>query len=94
MNLTKVKDVQTKQSFVEALDEQLDTILYEDVETAWTTLWDTIYSSAKECFGLFTRRHRDWFNENHAHCPSGTPLWSLVYYQERCSKEHQQYRSA
>ena len=26
-----------------------------------------IYSAAMECLGPSTRRHRDWFDENHAH---------------------------
>ena len=68
MNITKLKDVPTKQSFIEALDEQLNTILlYEqDVEAAWLPLWETVYSTAMECLRPFTRRQRNWFDENHA----------------------------
>ena len=36
------------------------------MEAAWITLRDTVYSTAKECLGPFTRRHRDWFDENHS----------------------------
>ena len=68
MNITKLKDVPTKQSFVEALDEQIDTILLDeqDVEAQWITLRHTVYSIAMECLGPSTRRHRDWFDESHA----------------------------
>ena len=54
--------------FVEALDEQLDTILLDeqDVEAAWITLQDTIYSTAMEYLRLSTRTHGDRFDENHA----------------------------
>ena len=40
----KLKDIPTKQSFVEALDERLDPILLDkqDVEAVWITLWDCI----------------------------------------------------
>ena len=64
----KLKDVPTKQSFVEALNERLDNILLDvqGVEVAWITLQDTVYSTAMECLGPSTRRHRDWFDENHA----------------------------
>ena len=70
MNITKLKDIPTKQSFVEALNEQLDTILLDKqiivVEVVGITLWDTAYSTARECLGPSTRRHRGWFDENHA----------------------------
>ena len=61
----KLKAVQTKQSFV---DERVDTILLDeqDVEAAWITVQDNIHSTAMVCLGPSTRRHRDWFDENHA----------------------------
>ena len=67
LNIMKLKDIPTKQSFVEALDERLDTILLNklDVEAVWITLWDIVYSTAMECLGPSTRRHKDWFEENH-----------------------------
>ena len=53
---------------MEALDEWLDTILLneQDVEAAWITLRDTVYSTAVECLGPSARRNREWFDENHA----------------------------
>ena len=68
LNITKLKDIPTKQLFVEALDEWLHTILLDeqDVKAAWITLRDTVYSTAKECLRPSTRRCRDWFEENHA----------------------------
>ena len=36
------------------------------MEAAWTSLRDTVYRTAMECLGPPTRRHRDWFDENHA----------------------------
>ena len=67
LNNTKLKDVPTKQSFVEALDERLGAIFFyeQDVEAAWITLRDTIYCTDIECLGPSTRRHRDWFDESH-----------------------------
>ena len=67
-NITQLKDVQTKQSFVEALDERLDTIFLneQDVEAAWIILRDTVYSTVMECLGSSTKRHRNWFDAYHA----------------------------
>ena len=64
LNTTKLKDVPTKQ----LLDERLDTIILDeqDGEVAWITLRDTDYSTAMECLGPSTKRHRDRFDENHA----------------------------
>ena len=74
----------------------------QDVEAAWITLWDTEYSIAMECLGPSTRRHKlVWYepcrdhgpHREKARCLPGAPLWSSVYYQERCSKERPQQRS-
>ena len=102
LNITKIKNVPIKQLLVEALEEHLDTIFLDegDAEAAWITLRDTVYSTAMECLGLSTRRHRDWFDENHAkimdligekaRCTLGAPPQSSAYY----SKEHLQHRAA
>ena len=68
VNIMKLKDVPTKQSFVEALDEGLHIIFLneQDVEAAWITLQDAVYSTAMECLEPSTKRHRDWFDEQHA----------------------------
>ena len=60
LNITKLKNVPTKQSFVEAKDERLVTILLDgqDVEAVWITLCDTVYSTAMEFLGQSTGRHR------------------------------------
>ena len=69
LNIMKLKDVPTKQLFVKALDEQLDIILLDEqnVEAAWITPWDIIYSTAMECLetedietGLMRTMLRSW----------------------------------
>ena len=68
LNITKLKNILTKQSFVEGLEERLDTSILDaqDVVAAWITLRDTVYRTAIECLGPSTWRHRDLFDENHA----------------------------
>ena len=67
VNISKLKDTSTKNEFVASLEEKLDEILLEeqDVETAWSSLRDTVYSTAMECLGPCARRHQDWFDEHH-----------------------------
>ena len=36
----------------------------QTLETAWSSLQDVVYSTAKECLGVPTRKHQDWFDEN------------------------------
>ena len=36
------------------------------MEAAWITLRDTVDNTAMKCLGSSTRRHGDWFDENHA----------------------------
>ena len=65
LNIMKLKDVPTKQLFIEALNEGLDTIFLDEqnVEAAWITLRDTVYSTAIECLGPSTRRRRDCIHD-------------------------------
>ncbi|XP_060761994.1 succinate dehydrogenase cytochrome b560 subunit, mitochondrial isoform X1 [Neoarius graeffei] len=67
VNINKLKDSFTKQSFADTLEEQLDAPILdeEDVEVAWTTLHDIVYNTAMECLGPPARKHKDWFDENH-----------------------------
>ena len=55
-----------KQSFADTLETRLESLVLEnqDVEAAWSTLRDTVYSTAMECLGPVTRKHNDWFDEN------------------------------
>lgn len=34
-----------------------------DVDVAWSTLRIKVYSTAFECLGLSTRKHKDWYDE-------------------------------
>ena len=63
----KIKDVTTKKSSVEALDEQLDTILLneQDIEVARIFTGHRLWHS----YGVLrpsTRSHSDWFDKNYA----------------------------
>ena len=67
INITKLKDCSSKQAFVDTLGERLDAITLDDqdVEAAWASLRDTVYSTAMECLGPPARKQKDWFDENH-----------------------------
>ena len=39
-------------------------LLNLDVETAWSTLRETVYNTAYECLGPSVKKHKDWFDEN------------------------------
>ena len=52
-----------------------------DVETAWASLRDTVHSTALECLGPTTRKHKDWFDEN------SSEIRNLL------EKKHQAYRA-
>ena len=91
LNVTKLKDVPTKQLFGETLDDRLNTILLgkQGLEAAW------YIAKAIKCLGPSTRRHRHHRpHREKARCPPGTLSWSLVYGQIRRSKEHPQRCSA
>ncbi len=64
---TKGKVPNTKQSFANTLEARLESTMLglNNVETAWSTLRDTVCSTAMECLGPQTRKHKDWSDE---HC--------------------------
>ena len=66
LNVVKLKSEETRSDFVSTLEERLGSLLLDDqtVETAWSSLQDIVYSTAKECLGVPTRKHQDWFDEN------------------------------
>lgn len=35
------------------------------MEAAWALFCETARSTAMECLGPFTRKHKDWFDENY-----------------------------
>jgi len=66
LNISKLKVDNIKQSLIDTLEERLDGLNLDsmDVETAWTTLRETVHETALECLGPKTRIHKDWFDEN------------------------------
>jgi hypothetical protein len=66
LNAGKLKLPSTSQYFADTLEERLNSIVLDDndVETAWSTLRNTVYNTAFECLGPSTRKHNDWFDEN------------------------------
>ena len=66
LNVVRLKSDETKSEFVSILEERLDSLLLDNptVDTAWSSLQDVVYSTAKECLGVPIRKHQDWFDEN------------------------------
>ena len=66
LNVTRLKAEETRSDFVSTLEDRLDSLLLvnQTVETAWSSLQDVVYSTAKECLGVPARKHQDWFDEN------------------------------
>ena len=66
LNVGKLKSEETRQGLVSTLEERLDSLLLkdQDVETAWSSLQEVVYNTAKEHLGVPTRKHQDWFDEN------------------------------
>lgn len=66
LNIAKLKNITIKQSFVELLEDRLESASLDNqnVESDWRTLRELIYSTASETLGPMTRKHKDWFDEN------------------------------
>jgi len=66
LNVAKLKTGSCKQSFVNALEERLESTSLDNqnVEAGWASLRDLIYKTATETLGPQTRKHKDWFDEN------------------------------
>lgn len=66
LNVSKLKASDIKQSFVDTLETRLESTMLNDhdVEAAWASLREMVYTTAMECLGLLTRKHKDWFDEN------------------------------
>ena len=54
LNVIRLKSEDTRSEFVSALEEGLDCLLLDDqtMDTAWSSLQDVVYSTAKECLGV------------------------------------------
>ena len=65
-NVAKLKTACCKQSFVNTLEERLESTPPENqnVEADWASLRELIYSTATEILGPQSRKHKDWFDEN------------------------------
>ena len=83
LNVKKLKVEDTKKSLMDNLEERLGKLSLDtmDVETAWASLRDTVHSTALECLGPTTRKHKDWFDEN------SSEIRDLL------EKKHQAYRA-
>ena len=66
LNVRALSKPQMKESLSTAMDSALLSLppASNDVLKEWSTLRDTIYSTAAECIGFDKRRHADWFDEN------------------------------
>ena len=66
INIAKLKNSNTKQSFIDALEERLESASLDsqNVETDWATIRDLLHSTAVEILGRATRKHKDWFDGN------------------------------
>ena len=66
LNVAKLKSEETTQVLRSTLEERLEPILLEDhdVETAWRSIQEVVYNVSKECLGVPSRKHQDWFDEN------------------------------
>ena len=64
--VNKLKSNDVKQLLIDSLDKQLESVSLENqnVETAWSTLRETVYNTAYECLGPSVKKHKDWFDEN------------------------------
>ena len=64
--VNKLKSNDVKQLLIDSLDKQLESIPLENqnVETAWSSLRETVYNTAHECLGPSVKKHKDWFDEN------------------------------
>ena len=72
LNITTLKNIVTKQSFVDTPEERFDSTPTppplipdsQNVETDWATLRVLVYNTATEILGPSSRKHKDWFDEN------------------------------
>ena len=66
LNITQLKNTNTKQCFVDNLEARLEStpLDSQNVEADWATLRELVYNTATEILGPSTRKHKDWFDEN------------------------------
>ncbi|KAI0232245.1 hypothetical protein LSAT2_017425, partial [Lamellibrachia satsuma] len=66
LNITQLKNTNTKQCFVDILEVRLEStpLDSQNVEADWATLRELVYNTATEILGPSTRKHKDWFDEN------------------------------
>ena len=66
LNITQLKNTNTKQCFVDNLEARLEStpLDSQNVEADWATFRELVYNIATEILGPSTRKHKDWFDEN------------------------------
>ena len=66
LNITQLKNINTKQCFVDILEVRLEStpLDSQNVEADWATHRELVYNTATEILGPSTRKHKDWFDEN------------------------------
>ena len=66
VNITEIKNTNTKQCFVDNLEARLEStpLDSQNVEADWATLRELVYNTATEILGPSSRKHKDWFDEN------------------------------
>ena len=66
LNITQLKNTNTKQCFVDILEVRLEStpLDSQNVEADWATLRELVYNTATEILGPSTRKHKDWFDKN------------------------------
>ena len=66
LNITQLKNTNTKQCFVDILEVRLEStpLDSQNVEADWATLSELVYNTATVIQGPSSRKHKNWFDEN------------------------------
>ena len=66
LNVNKLKDSSTKQSFADILEGRLNSLSLDNhnADSGWDSLRDIVYNTAIETLGPSLRNHKDWFDDN------------------------------
>ncbi len=67
INISKLSDTSVRQSLTKTIEERLDStpLNNQNVKTAWTSFRDLVYNTASDVLGAPTKKHKDWFDDNH-----------------------------
>ena len=64
-NVAKLKDPSYRARFQQVLDDKIqDRVTTEGSTEKWTSFKETVSETGKDFFGVKTRTHEDWFDEN------------------------------